>query len=93
MPSGTITKIVHLTLQSSFSTESSPQSKGYGYLTPDVESEKIYFAAKAVKGFSFDDLQVGQQVDFEEDSNSGSAKSVSLRGPVLEPPSPQVHTE
>ena len=93
MPSGTITKIVHLTLQSSFSTESSPQSKGYGYLTPDEGSEKIYFAAKAVKAFSFDDLQVGQQVDFEEDSSSSSAKSVYLRGPVLEPPSPQVHSE
>ena len=93
MPSGTITKIVHLTLQSSFSTESSPQSKGYGYLTPDEGSEKLYFAAKAVKGFSFDDLQVGQQVDYEEDSSSGTAKSVSLMGPVLDPPSPQVHTE
>ncbi len=93
MPSGTITKIVHLTLQSSFSTESSPQPKGYGYLTPDEGREKLYFAPKAVKGFSFDDLQVGQQVDFEEDSKSGSAKSVSLRGPVLDPPTPQIHTD
>lgn len=93
MPSGTITKIVHLSLQSSFSTESSPQPKGYGYLTSDETGEKLYFLPKAIKGYSFDDLQVGQQVDFEQESNGSTAKSVSLKGEIVDPPSPQVHTE
>jgi len=91
MPSGKITKIVHLSLQSSFSTDSSPQSKGYGFLKADGGGEDLYFAAKAVSGYSFDDLQVGQTVEFEEDPKTPMAKTVVLKGDVLEPPAPQSH--
>ena len=93
MPKGKITKIVHLSLQSSFSTDSSPQSKGYGFLRADLGGEDLYFAAKAVSGYSFDDLQVGQEVEFEEDPKTPMAKTVVLKGEILEPPSPQSHLE
>ena len=93
MPDGKITKIVHLSLQSSFSTDSSPQSKGYGFLRADAGGEDLYFAAKAVSGHSFDDLQVGQRVEFEEDPKNPMAKTVVLKGEILEPPAPQSHLE
>jgi cold shock CspA family protein len=90
MPGGTILKVVHLSLQSSFSTESSPQSKGYGYLQADGQTDEIYFVAKALKGYGFDDLQVGQRVEFEQDGQAPVAKSVTLSGAVLDPPSPHL---
>ncbi|MDE0939404.1 MAG: cold shock domain-containing protein [Pirellulales bacterium] len=93
MPSGKITKIVHLSLQSSFSTESSPQPKGYGYLRADSGGEDLYFAPKAVKDYSFDDLQVGQEVEFEEDAKTPMVKTVALKGAIFEPPTPQSHLE
>ncbi len=58
MPSGTITKIVHLSLQSSVLADTSPQPKGYGFLKADAGGDDLYFAPKAVTGYSFDDLQV-----------------------------------
>ena len=90
MPAGKIAKIVHLTLQSSFSTESSPAPKGYGYIQPDDETTPVYFDSKAVKSYSFDDLQVGQAVEFDQDPKLPIAKSVTLSGNVLSPPSPQI---
>ena len=93
MPSGKITKIVHLSLQSSFSTESSPQPKGYGYLRADSGREDQYCASNAVKDYSFHDLQVGQEVQFEEDSKTPMVKTVALKGAIFEPPTPQSHLE
>ena len=92
MPTGKITKIVHLSLQSGFSTESSPQPKGYGYLSADGGDTEIYFPAKAVKGYGFDDLQAGQAVEFELDAQAPVAKSVTLSGAVLDAPSPQIES-
>ena len=93
MPSGTITKIVHLSLQSSVLADTSPQPKGYGFLKADAGGDDLYFAPKAVTGYSFDDLQVGQEVEFEEDPKVPMAKTVALKGVVLEPPPPQSHLE
>ncbi|MEK6246943.1 MAG: cold shock domain-containing protein [Planctomycetales bacterium] len=90
MPVGKITKIVHLNLQSSASTESSPQSKGYGYLKGGDDETPLHFDAKAVSGYGFDDLQVGQEVDFVKDPKLPVAKSVSIPGDILSPPVPQV---
>ena len=93
MPNGKITKIVHLSLQSSFSNDSSGQPKGYGFVQSEEGGEDLYFAAKAVSGYSFDDLQVGQEVEFEEDPKMPMAKTVTLKGVILEPPAPQSHLE
>ena len=93
MPDGKITKIVHLSLQSSFSNDSSGQPKGDGFLQASDGGEDLYFAAKAVSGYSFDDLQVGQEVEFEEDPKIQMAKTVILKGEILEPPAPQSHLE
>ena len=93
MPIGNIAKIVHLSLQSSCSTDSSPQSKGYGYIRSEAGGDDLYFGAKTVSGYSFDDLQVGQEVEYEEDPKIPMAKTVVLKGQILEPPSPQSHLE
>ena len=95
MATGKITKVVHLTLQSAASADCSPAPKGYGYLIDDNDgdgAEQVYFEPKAVQGYSFDELQAGQPVEFERDAKLPVAKSVKLAGEVLSPPSPQFTT-
>jgi len=88
MPTGKIEKIVHLTLQSSASADCSPALKGYGYIAAD--GERIYFEPKAVKLYSFDDLQEGQEVEFERDPKHAIAKSVEIKGELAAPPEPVI---
>lgn len=93
MPKGKVSKIVHLSLQSSDSADASPAPKGYGYLIDeeaDGDAGRIYFEGKAVHGYSFDDLQVGQEVDYDADPKLPMAKQVRLTGTILTPPTPQV---
>jgi cold shock CspA family protein len=93
MATGKISKVVHLSLQSAGSADCSPGLKGYGYIRPDNDSSSdraLYFEAKAVQGYSFDDLQMGQTVEYEADPKASSAKKVKLTGEILEAPSPQI---
>ena len=90
MASGKIIKVVHLSLQSSGSADCSPQSKGYGFIEEAGSDTPVHFEARAVKGYSFDDLQLGQEVDFDKDPKLALAKSVTIAGEVLSPPSPKV---
>ena len=93
MPRGKVSKIVHLSLQSAVSADASPAPKGYGYLIDDEadgESGRVYFDAKSVDGYSFDDLQVGQEVQYDPDPKLPVAKQIRLTGTILAPPVPQV---
>jgi cold shock CspA family protein len=94
MAKGTISKLVHLSLQSANSADCSSAVKGYGYVKADdakQDDPPIYFEAKNVEGYSFDDLQVGQTVEFDPDPKSAVAKKVRLIGEVLDAPSPRVN--
>jgi cold shock CspA family protein len=93
MATGKINKVVHLSLQSAGSADCSPSLKGYGYVQPDdgeSNDNALYFEAKAVQGYSFDDLQVGQTVEYEADAKAPIAKQVKLVGEILKPPAPQI---
>lgn len=90
MPSGRITKVVHLSLQSAGSTDSSPQPKGYGVLVSGDENRQFYFEPKAIQGYTFDDLQIGQKIDFDADPKLAIAKTVRIAGEVLSPPAAQL---
>ena len=92
MPTGKIKKIVHLSLQSAVSAECSPTRKGYGYIAPDDGGSELYFDEKAVELYSFDDLQVGQPVEFTADPKLPLAKSLTPTGEIVSPPSPQVRS-
>jgi cold shock CspA family protein len=93
MPKGRVSKVVHLSLQSSDSADASPAPKGYGYLI-DEEADggpsHIYFDAKSIHGYLFDDLQVGQEVEYDLDPKLPMAKQIRLIGAILSPPAPQV---
>lgn len=88
MPTGRIEKLVHLTLQSAASADCSPALKGYGYI--EADGERIYFEPKAVKLYLFDDLQPGQEVEFERDPKHPIAKSVEVKGAMVPPPEPVI---
>jgi len=93
MATGKISKIVHLSLQSAGSADCSPSPKGYGYVQADDDesSDKVlYFEAKDVQGYSFDDLQVGQTVEYDADAKTPIAKKMKLVGEILEAPAPQI---
>jgi cold shock CspA family protein len=90
MPSGRITKVVHLSLQSAGSADASPQPKGYGYLVSEDDGQQIYFEPKAVQAYTFDDLQAGQKIEFDPDPKLPVAKAVRIAGEVASPPAPQV---
>ncbi|MEE2707797.1 MAG: hypothetical protein VX988_12155 [Planctomycetota bacterium] len=90
MPNGQITKVVHLSLQSAGSTDASPQPKGYGVLVSGDENRQYYFEPKAVQGYTFDDLQIGQKIDFDADPKLAIAKTVRIEGEVVSPPAPQL---
>ncbi|NIL97853.1 MAG: hypothetical protein GTO53_08940 [Planctomycetales bacterium] len=93
MASGKISKLVHLSLQSAGSADCSPAPKGYGYVRPDdgpSNESLLYFEAKAVAGYSFDDLQVGQTVEYEADPKAAIAKKIKLIGEIQEAPPPQI---
>lgn len=93
MATGKISKVVHLSLQSAGSADCSPSLKGYGYVQPDDDESRdsaLYFDDKAVQGYSFDDLQAGQSVEYEADAKAPIAKKVKLVGEILEAPAPQI---
>ena len=90
MATGTIRKIVHLSMQSAVSADCSPAPKGYGYLTSDEGGDDVYFDAKAVQLYSFDDLQVDQPVEYTADPKLPLAKSVTPVEEIESPPPPQI---
>ena len=90
MPKGTISQVIHLSLQSSSAVEAGTKPKGYGYITPEDGGEQIFFDEKAVELYSLDDLQQGQAVEYELDPKVAMAKTVTPTGDIVSPPSPQV---
>ena len=88
MAPGKITKLIHLTLQSSVAVEAGVTAKGYGYL--EADGRRLYFPADAVESYTFDDLQVGQEVDFEADPKLPLAKKVTPVGAIQAPPPPRI---
>ncbi len=92
MPNGHVAKVVHLSLQSSRLADTSPQSKGYGFVVDESDNgaARYYFDAKALTGYLFEDLQAGQKVEFQTDAKQPIAKSVKLIEPILSAPEPKV---
>jgi cold shock CspA family protein len=84
MPTGIIKQLVHYCGQSARLQNADPvptrNAQGYGTITGD--GEDVYFEAKNVET-RFDDLKVGQAVEYVRDKDFAAASSVSLRlGPV-----------
>lgn len=93
MPTGKISKVVHLSLQSAGSADCSPAPKGYGYLLADDadnNSQPLYFEAKAVQRYDFDQLQPGQAVEFDADPKLPVAKNITPVGEIVSAPRPQL---
>jgi CspA family cold shock protein len=59
--------------------------RGFGFITPDSgrgSSEDLFFHASAVEGTTFEELQEGQQVTFEQepdDRNPRRQRAVRVR--------------
>jgi len=53
--------------------------RGFGFISRDGETKDLFFHSKDLKGVTFDELQVGDQVTFEvvEGEKGMSAKNVS----------------
>lgn len=41
------------------------EDRGFGFITPDGERNDIFFHRNAVQGAAFEELQTGQQVEYE----------------------------
>ena len=84
MPTGKVKKVVWLSLQSSQAAQNpSGNDVGYGYIDGDQEDQDIYFDYKAVKDHPFEDVQVGQPVEYVRDKSYPIASSVVLVGSLL----------
>ena len=84
MPTGKVKKVVWLSLQSSQAVQNpSGNDVGYGYIDGDQEDQDIYFDYKAVKDHPFEDVQVGQPVEYVRDKSYAIASSVVLVGSLL----------
>jgi cold shock CspA family protein len=84
MPTGKVKKVVWLSLQSSQAVQNpSGNEVGYGYIDGDQEDQDIYFDYKAVKNHTFEDVQVGQPVEYVRDKSYPITSSVMLVGALL----------
>ena len=56
--------------------------RGFGFIAPDGGNQDIFFHSSAVEGRLFDQLRVGQRVEFEAGSdprNPGRARAENVR--------------
>jgi cold shock CspA family protein len=84
MPNGKVKKIVWLSQQSSRSVQNPSRNEvGYGYIDDNEEDQDIYFDYKTVKNHTFEDVQVGQPVEYVRDKSYPIASSVMLVGALL----------
>ncbi len=45
------------------------RDRGFGFIQPDGESQDVFFHSSVVEEASFDELQEGQQVEFESEAD------------------------
>ena len=84
MPTGKVIKVVWLSQQSSQAVQNPSRNEvGYGYIDGDEEDQDIYFDYKSVKDNTFEDVQVGQPVEYVRDKSHPIASSVMLVGALL----------
>ena len=58
------------------------RDRGFGFIRPDGESQDIFFHTTAVQGMSFDELNEGQQVEFDTENDPRDAsrsRAVNIR--------------
>jgi len=79
MPWGTVKKLVHLTSQSARQENTAliPTRNGVGFGFIEADGRQLYFDADAFSG-RFDELQVGQPVEFSADPKFAQASAVRL---------------
>lgn len=55
------------------------KDNGFGFITPEGETQDLFFHSKELKGVTFDELKVGDAVTFEvvEGEKGKSAVNVS----------------
>lgn len=85
MPLGKLKKLVHLSQQKTVDNAClvpSHNDKGYGILV-GIDGREVYFSHEVVRSrFGFDDLRVGQSVEFElEVATYLRASSVTIAEP------------
>jgi cold shock protein len=58
------------------------RSRGFGFIRPAGASEDVFFHTTALQGLVFDDLNEGQQVEFEtqpDDRDPRRSRAVNVR--------------
>jgi cold shock CspA family protein len=86
MPLGKLKKLVHLSQQKTVDNTRlvpSHNDKGYGILV-GIDGREVYFSHEAVRSrFGFDDLRIGQTVEYElEIATYLRASSVTIASPA-----------
>jgi CspA family cold shock protein len=58
------------------------RSRGYGFIRPEGATEDVFFHTSALQGLVFEDLNEGQQVEFEkqpDERDSRRTRAVNVR--------------
>ena len=58
------------------------RDRGFGFIRPEGASEDIFFHTSAVQGAMFDDLNEGQNVEFDKEADprdSRRSRAVNIR--------------
>ena len=58
------------------------RDRGFGFIRPEGASEDIFFHSSAIQGAMFDDLNEGQNVEFDKENDprdSRRSRAVNIR--------------
>ena len=50
------------------------RDRGFGFIQPDGTAEEVFFHSSSVENLTFDDLNEGQQVEFETEPDPRQAQ-------------------
>jgi CspA family cold shock protein len=53
--------------------------KGFGFITPEGQSQDVFFHMSALQDLSFDQLRVGDKVTFETEDSPKGPRAANVR--------------